>query len=133
MGSATRVPNIPAMSGTTGSHGVSRVWDRSITPSAPSQASSGLGARLALAPNLLCFCHFRPLRWGGARAQQAALRGAPTQRSAALLAVRNLRFAAPNVTGSVVLFAAAHQLPAIARGFVGHHDRNELGMLALGQ
>jgi hypothetical protein len=31
-------------SGAAGSLGVSRIWDRSITPSAPSQASSGLSA-----------------------------------------------------------------------------------------
>jgi len=29
----------------TGSRGVSRVWDRSITPSAPLEQASGLGAR----------------------------------------------------------------------------------------
>src|SRR5262245_48728301 len=43
MGSATRVPNTFAMLAiaTIGYLGVSRVWDRSITPSAPSRASFG--------------------------------------------------------------------------------------------
>ncbi len=46
MGFATRVPNSKAVSSVaTGFHGVSRVSDRPITPSAPSRASSGLGAR----------------------------------------------------------------------------------------
>src|SRR5579862_5770046 len=81
---------------------------------------------------LLCSCHFLPLRWGGAP-QRGALRGAPTQLSAALLAVHNRRLAAPNAAGSVVMFAADHQLPGNASGFVGQRHRRELGRLALDQ
>src|SRR5258708_1344558 len=88
-------------------------------------------ALFALAQNSLCLAH-RGLWWSrGAKPQRGALRGALITRSAALLAVHDRRFAAPKVTGSVVVFATDHQLPGNASGFVGERHRGELGRLTL--
>ena len=53
-----------AMSSTAGSHGVSRVWDRSITPSAlsPSKLRPQREATVAFTPNSLCFGHHHRFR-----------------------------------------------------------------------
>src|SRR3984957_20515482 len=79
-------------------------------------------AMVALAPNSLCLVHRGLWRSRGAQPQRGALRGALTKRSAALLAVHGRRAAAPEVECSIVAFAADHQLPDNASGFVGRSE-----------
>src|SRR5580700_7765588 len=127
MGSATRAPNIIAVSGSPmgSTECLASGIDRSHS-SASSRASSGLSARaVALALNWLCVGRRWKLPRRRARRERGAQRGAPKQRSAALLAAAR--------SGVVIALPADHQLPRDARGFVGQRHGGELGRLSVDQ
>src|SRR5258708_14623895 len=125
MVSATLVPNEPETLNAARSDGLSRVWDRLITPSPccssrPRPSARGGGHGHA---EVLCDGHGAGTLAGSVWMERGARRGAPMLRSAEPLAGLG--------PGAVVALAADHELPGDARGLVGEGHGGELLGLAL--
>src|SRR5215208_887406 len=122
MGSAARVPNEPETLNAARSDGLSRAWDRLITPS-PCCSSRLRPQREVVTLKFLGGGH-----GGGAMGRdvvvtRGARRGASLSRSAERLAGLGL--------GPIVALAADHQLPGDAHRLVGQGDGGKLLGLAL--
>src|SRR6266436_720398 len=125
MVSATRVPNEPETLNAVRSDGLSRVWDRLITPSPCCSSRPRPQREVVATVTLKCLggVHGGGATDRGVWVERGARRGAPMLRSAEPLA----GFRA----GAVVALAADHQLPGDARGLVGQSHGGELLRLAL--
>jgi len=92
-------------------------------------ASSGLSASAGRSRAELVLClPSRPLAVAWCATAARALRGALMTRSAALLAAQRPALRCAQSYGLFVMFAADHQLPDNASGFVGERHRGELAL-----